>query len=463
MLRSHKLDEVNENLVGQEVVLCGWISNIRKLGKMVFLDLRDRYGLVQAIVKEDNSNFESAVNLSRESCVSLKGKIVERKTPNSDLPSGKVELIVNELKIFSPAERLPFEISTANEEVRLKYRYLDIRMNEKLKKNLILRHKIINFIRNYLDEKGFLEISTPILTKSSPEGARDFIVPSRLHPGKFYALPQAPQQYKQLLMVAGVDKYFQIAPCFRDEDPRADRSPGEFYQLDLEMSFGEQKDILNLIENLFTEMIKKLLPEKKFTFDRFKVLTYEEAMKNYGSDKPDLRKDKNDPNELAFCWVVDFPLFEEEMENGNYAPKHHMFTMPKEEDLINLNKENAEKVKSYQHDLVLNGFEVGGGSMRIHDPKIQSKIFELIGFSEEQKEYFNHMLTAFSFGPPPHGGIAPGIDRLIMVLLGEENLREVIAFPKNKEAKDLVMGAPSFIDKSQLEEVGLEVNKNKNN
>ena len=290
------------------------------------------------------------------------------------------------------------------------------------------------------------------MTKSTPEGARDFIVPSRIHAGKFYALPQSPQQYKQLLMISGFDKYFQIAPCFRDEDARADRSPGEFYQLDLEMSFAEQKDILDLTEDLFVSLVKKILPKKKLTFRKFPRLTYKEVIRKYKTDKPDLRKNKNDPNELAFCFIVDFPLFEEKLEKGYYAPMHHMFTRPKQEDLKFLNKKGASKVHSYQHDLVLNGVEVGGGSMRIHDSKIQDKIFDLIGFTKEQKKYFKHMLAAFDYGVPPHGGIAPGIDRLIMVLLGENSIREVIAFPKNREARDVLMDAPSEIDKQQLKE-----------
>jgi aspartyl-tRNA synthetase len=336
-----------------------------------------------------------------------------------------------------------------------------LRINPKLRKNLELRHKVIRFIQNYLDKEGFLEIQTPILTNSSPEGARDFIVPSRIHPGFFYALPQSPQQYKQLLMVAGMDRYFQIAPCMRDEDPRADRSPGEFYQLDLEMSFVEQEDILNLIEKMFIKMVKTLLPEKKLTFEKIPRLSYEECMKKYGTDKPDLRKNKKDKNELAFAWVVDFPLFEPELDEGHYTPMHHMFTMPKTSDLKFLNKKDAGKVKSYQHDLVLNGFEVGGGSIRIHDPEIQKKVFELIGFDDEDRKYFEHMLTAFKYGVPPHGGIAPGIDRLLMVLLGEDNLREVIAFPKNKEARDVMMGAPSLVKDVQLKEAHIKLDLDK--
>ncbi len=457
MLRTHTCGEVNEKLNGKEVTLVGWVDTLRIMGKMIFIDLRDRYGLVQCIVKKDNEGFELAKKLTRESCISISGKVKKRFKANTDLSSGKVEVEVNGLEIFSLASKLPFDPKNVKEDIRLKYRYLDLRMNPQLRKNIELRHQMIKFIRDYLDKESFLEIQTPLLTKSSPEGARDFIVPSRIHPGSFYALPQSPQQYKQLLMVAGMDKYFQIAPCMRDEDPRADRSPGEFYQLDLEMSFVEQKDILDLIEKMFIKMVKTLFPKKKLTFEKIPRLSYEECMKKYGTDKPDLRKDKKDKNELAFAWVIDFPLFEPELEDGHYAPMHHMFTLPKASDLKFLNKKDAGKAKSYQHDLVLNGFEVGGGSVRIHNPEIQKKIFDLIGFDESDKKYFEHMLTAFKYGVPPHGGIAPGIDRLLMVLLGEDSLREVIAFPKNKEARDVMMDAPSSIKDIQLKEAHIKL------
>jgi aspartyl-tRNA synthetase len=466
MLRTHKLNEVNEKLAGKKVKLTGWIDTIREHGNVMFLDLRDRYGKVQMVItKKAGREFKKAKSLTLESCIGVEGQVKLRPngTVNKALASGKVEISINKVDIYSIAGMLPFKPSDAeeiSEDIRLKYRYLDLR-SDKMKKNLEMRHKIVNFIRQYLDEKQFLEITTPMLTKSTPEGARDFIVPSRIHPGKFYALPQSPQQYKQLLMVAGVDKYFQIAPCFRDEDARADRSPGEFFQLDLEMSFIEQKDLLDLIEDLMIKIVKECLPGKKLTFKKFPRLTYEEVMKKYKTDKPDLRKNKKDPNELAFCFVVDFPLFEEKLQRGHYAPMHHMFTRPKEEDEKYLTKKDAHKAKSYQHDLVLNGFEVGGGSMRIHDAEVQSKIFDLIGFTKQQKEYFKHMLTAFGYGVPPHGGIAPGIDRLAMVLLGESSIRELIAFPKNREAKDVLMDAPSEIDKQQLKDVHIKLDLKK--
>lgn len=456
MLRTHTCGEVNAKLVGKKIELCGWIDNVRKLGKLIFIDLRDRYGIVQCIIKNEGV-FEQAKNLTKESCVLLKGKVIRRKKVNKKLSSGQVELDVSEMEIFSISDTMPFAPKHATEDTRLKYRYLDLRFNENLRKNLELRHKITQAIRDYLSKKDFLEVQTPILTKSSPEGARDFIVPSRIHLGKFYALPQSPQQYKQLLMLAGMDRYFQIAPCFRDEDPRADRSPGEFYQLDLEMSFAEQNDILNVMEKMFIELVKKVFPKKKIAKVPFPRIPYEEAMKKYGTDKPDLRKNKKDSDELSFVWIVDFPLFEEKLEKGNYAPMHHMFTMPKHEHHKYLTNKDAKRAKSYQHDLVLNGFEVGGGSVRIHMSDIQEKIFDLIGFSAREKEYFSHMLKAFTYGAPPHGGIALGLDRLIMVLLGEPNLRETIAFPKNKEAKDLVMGAPDDVSEEQLEEANIKL------
>ena len=462
MLRTHTCGELRNKHVGKKVALAGWIDKIRNFGKLWFIDLRDKYGKTQIILREGEIDKKLLKDLTIESCIGVRGKVSKRKDVNKDLETGDVEVSGNELDIYGKSLPMPFELNDekVSEDLRLKYRYLDLR-SKKLGKNLYLRHKIVQFMRDFLDKESFMEVTTPILTKSTPEGARDFIVPSRIHPGKFYALPQSPQQYKQLLMIGGIDKYFQIAPCFRDEDARADRSPGEFYQLDLEMSFAEQKDILDLMEKMLIKLVKEILPEKKITNVPFPRLTYNEVMKKYGTDKPDLRKNKKDKDELAFCWIIDFPLFEEKKENGHFAPKHHMFTMPKQNHWELLNKKEAHKAEAYQHDLVLNGFEVGGGSVRIHLADIQERIFELIGFDEKDSEYFNHMLEAFKRGVPPHGGIAPGIDRLIMVLLGEPSLREVIAFPKNKNAQDVLMDAPSLVKEEQLKEVNLKLDLGK--
>ncbi len=460
MLRTHTCGELNKEHKDKKVTLCGWIDNLKNLGKVGFINLRDRYGVTQIFVPQ--KLLEKLKPLRRESVIKIDGKVNVRPKANKKLKTGEIEVQAEDINVLSLADPLPLEIGDdkAGEDIRLKYRYLDLRQ-EKLQKNMELRHKSIFFMRKFLDERGFYEMTTPILTVSSPEGARDYLVPSRLHKGKFYALPQSPQQYKQLLMVAGFDRYFQIAPCFRDEDARAHRCPGEFYQLDMEMSFVTQEDILNITEELMIKMVKEVFPDKKLTFKKFPRLNYHDVMKEYKTDCPDLRKNKEDPNELAFCWVINFPLFTEQSEEDyfhgageKWAPSHHMFTMPREEDLKLLDTDPG-KAKSYQHDLVLNGYEVGGGSVRIHNAKIQEKIFDLIGFSAEQKKVFQHMLTAFKYGVPPHGGIAPGIDRLLMVILGEKSIREAVAFPKNKEAKDLTMGAPSKVSEEQLEELGI--------
>ena len=464
MLRTHTCGELRKQDAGKEVVLAGWVDTHRIQGRISFILLRDRYGITQTFVNP--SLTKEIGELRRETVIQIKGKVNERpeKQIKKDMSTGEVEVEALEIKVLSSAAPLPLELDESiesTEETRLKYRYLDLR-TPKMKDSIVLRHKAIQFIREYLDRENFLEITTPILTKSTPEGARDYLVPSRVHKGKFYALPQSPQQYKQLLMVAGMDRYFQIAPCFRDEDARADRCPGEFYQLDMEMSFIEQEDILKITENLMINLIKNVFPDKKITKIPFPRISYDEAMKKYKRDNPDLRNDKNNPNELAFCWVVDFPLFakqtKEDFFHGagqEWAPSHHMFTAPKEEDIPMLDKDPS-KVKSLQHDLVLNGFEVGGGSVRIHDAKIQEKIFDLIGFSNKQKKEFSHLLEAFSYGVPPHGGIAPGLDRLLMVIMGKDSIREVIAFPKNKDAVDLVMDAPSEVSKEQLDELGIK-------
>jgi len=453
--------------IGQEVELYGWVDTKRDHKKIVFIDLRDRTGLVQVVGGE---NFKK---LSTEDVIHIKGMVKKRpeKLVNPRLKTGSIEIEAKELKIISKAKPLPIPVSgegyDIDEEIRLKYRYLDIR-RPRMTRNLILKSKTTTFIRNYLTERDFLEIETPILTKTTPEGARDFLVPSRLQKGKFYALPQSPQQYKQLLMVAGIERYFQLARCFRDEDPRRDRAYGEFTQLDLEMSFVDQNDILTLTEDLFTKMVKELFPEKHITITPWPRLSHKFVMEKYGTDKPDLRKNKKDKDELAFSWTIDFPLFKEQTQEdffygsgqAKFAPSHHMFTAPHPDDIPLLDKDPL-KVRGLQHDLVLNGFEVGGGSIRIHQPEVQKKVFELIGFSEEQKKQFNHMLEAFSYGVPPHGGIAPGIDRMLYVILGEPSIREVMAFPASSGGKISVMEAPSEATEEQLKELGIKIQMTK--
>lgn len=456
---------------GKKVTVAGWVATRRDHGKIIFIDLRGSTGILQIVFEPSFVQAHKLANQLRpEFVITVEGTIKKRPVNmvNDKIVTGTVEMRGEKLEILNQSKTPPFELdqdtSKVNEETRLKYRYLDLR-TERMAQNMKKRNQVLLFIRNYLAKVGFIEIQTPILSKSTPEGARDYLVPSRLHPGKFFALPQSPQQYKQLLMVAGFEKYFQIAPCFRDEDARADRSPGEFYQLDLEMSFIEQSDVLDLIEKLYTAMIKEVFPAKHITKSPWPRLSHEEVMKKYGTDKPDLRKSKKDPHELALAWVVDFPLFVKQTEEDKfhgagdkYAPSHHMFTAPKEADIPMLDKDPF-KVKSYQHDLVLNGFEVGGGSIRIHDPKIQEKIFDLIGFSKKQKEQFKHLLEAFKYGVPPHGGIALGIDRLLMILANQTSLKEVIAFPLTGDARDPMMDTPSEVDKKQLDDAHIQIKK----
>ncbi len=452
--------------IGKTVTLFGWVHFLRKVGKIIFILLRDRSGLVQVVfTPEDKDLYWEAKKLRPEFVVKVKGVVKKRpkKDINPNLKTGEVEVLAEFLEILSEAKSLPFEVSKdekkeeTKEELRLKYRYLDLR-REKMKNNLILRHKVVKFIRDFFDKNGFIEVETPILTKSTPEGARDFLVSSRLEKGKFFALPQAPQQYKELLMVAGLEKYFQIAKCFRDEDTRADRQP-EFTQIDLEMSFVKENDILKIVEKMLIQLIKKIFPKKKIKNIPFPIISYQEAIEKYQTDKPDLRdeKEKKDKNILSFLWVIDFPLFERDKE-GKLVPKHNPFTSPKEKDLPLLDKD-PEKVFARQYDLILNGVELGGGAIRISQPDLLLKIFKILGYQEKEiKEKFGHLLEAFSYGAPPHGGIALGLDRLLMILLNEESIREVIAFPKTSDGKDLMMDAPSEIDESQLKELGLKLN-----
>lgn len=460
--------EINK-MVGKSVTMYGWVHSRRDHGKLVFIDLRDRKGLTQVVFIPGSNAHKLAHELRPEFVLKIEGIINARpdKMINTKIASGTVELEAQEMEILNTAQTPPFEITkdtiNVDEETRLKYRYLDLR-TERMANNIRMRHKIIQFMREYLTQKeDFVEIQTPVLSKSTPEGARDYLVPSRIHAGKFFALPQSPQQYKQLLMVAGFERYFQIAPCFRDEDARGDRSPGEFYQLDLEMSFVEQNDILELIEKLYTDLIKKLYPNHKISASPWPRLKYDDVMKKYGCDKPDLRKNKDDKNELAFCWILDFPLFAKQTKDDFFhgagskmAPSHHMFTAPRKED-IKLLDTNPLKARSYQHDLVLNGVEIGGGSIRIHDPKIQDKIFDLIGFTSTQKSQFAHLLRAFEYGVPPHGGIAPGLDRFIRILQGEDAIKEIITFPLTGDVRDPLMDSPTEVSKKQLDEVHIEV------
>jgi aspartyl-tRNA synthetase len=586
MLKTHSCGELRVEDAGQQVTLAGWVNRRRDMGGVVFIDLRDRNGKTQVVVNSGRSetSFATAEQIRSEYVIQVKGEVAPRPEglENANLPTGSIEVLADELIILNPAKTPPFMIDrddNVEESLRLKYRYLDLR-RERLQRNLIIRHKAIKFIRDFLDKRDFLEIETPILFKSTPEGARDYLVPSRVHPGKFYALPQSPQQLKQLLMVAGYERYFQIARCFRDEDLRADRQP-EFTQLDLEMSFVERDDILDMIEELVIGMVNEvsLVPMAAQQFSR---LSYREAMERYGTDRPDIRygmelvdlseiagqsafrvfaenvaegkpvkairvpgcgnysrkeigdleeiakgagakglawmaldadsgemkgfitkfftveqliaiTDKmeaepgdlllfasderhlvysvlgtmrdemgqrlglKDTNELAFCWVIDFPLFEEGLEDGHYAPSHHMFTSPKREHIPLLDSDPTA-VLSEQYDLVCNGFEVAGGSIRIHERPLQRKIMELIGFSwEEAEDQFGHILEAFEYGAPPHGGIAPGIDRLVALMAGEPNIREVMAFPKTAQATDLMADAPSEVVLKQLNELHIAV------
>jgi aspartyl-tRNA synthetase len=586
MLKTNSCGELRADHVGQTVTLAGWVNRRRDMGGVIFIDLRDRYGKTQVVVNSGMSQkaFDVAEQVRGEYVIQVTGEVSRRPEgqENPDLATGEIEVLATAVTILNPAKTPPFLIDrddTVEESLRLKYRYLDLR-RERLQRNLIIRHKAIKFIRDFLNERGFLEIETPILFKSTPEGARDYLVPSRIHPGKFYALPQSPQQLKQLLMVAGYDRYFQIARCFRDEDQRADRQP-EFTQLDLEMSFAERDDILDLIEELIIGMVKaaSLVPLASKTFPR---LSYAEALARFGTDRPDLRygmelvnlsdiagksafrvfsenvavgrpvkairvpgggsysrsqideleaiaKDAGakglawmaldpdsgemkgfitkfftvdqliaitermeakpgdlllfssdekrivysvlgalreemgrrlgykDKKELSFAWVIDFPLFEEEMEDGHYAPSHHMFTAPKREHIPLLDTDPGQ-VLSEQYDLVCNGYEVAGGSIRIHERPLQRKIMELIGFSWEQAEaQFGHMLEAFEYGAPPHGGIAPGVDRLVALMAGEPNIREVMAFPKTAQAADIMADAPSPVETRQLDELHIQL------
>ena len=461
------IDKTPEFL-GKKVKVAGWVNSIRSHGKLIFVDLRDFTGVLQTVFRNEKEELHKiAKKLRSEWVVELEGEISARppKMVNPKIKTGKVELVVEKARVLSEAKTLPFPIETdgyeISEEKRLKYRYLDLR-RERLKNNLIVRQKVIQFMREFLIERGFVEIETPILTKSTPEGARDFIVPSRLQKGKFYALPQSPQQYKQLLQVAGFERYFQIARCFRDEDPRADRQ-AEFTQIDMELSFVSQEDILTLIEEMIIGLVKNIFPQKHILQTPFPRLQYKEAMEKYGSDRPDLRKDKKSPDELAFAFIIDFPMFEWSEEEKRWKSVHHPFTRPQTENIVEI-KNNPEKILAHQYDLVLNGYEIGGGSLRSYKKEVLEAVFEIMGHTKSEiQEKFGHLLEAFEYGVPPHGGIALGLDRLISLLVNEPNIREVIPFPKTGDSRDLMMNTPSEVSKEQLKELCLEVKKPEKN
>ena len=485
------MTEINRTMIkdlsgkkGEEVIIKGWADTVRAQGKMAFFDFRDISGKVQGVVFGKPEVLEIAKTIKPEYVLAVKGIVNERndrgakeamekekETGIKDFFIKEVEIEITGIEILNEAETPVFDISKKadtreiNEETRLKYRYLDLR-SDRMRKNILMRHKVALFVRNYLSKVGFMEIETPLFTKSTPEGARDFLVPSRLHQGKFFALPQSPQQYKQLLMAGGMEKYFQFAKSMRDEDLRGDRQP-EFTQMDLEMSFAREEDVMNLIENLLIDLVKELYPEKRIQEIPFPRIPYAEAMEKYGNDRPDLREDKNDPNLLAFAWIVDFPFFEKTEDSddpqaqGEWTFTHNPFSMPKEKDLEKLmKKENIVEITAAQYDIVLNGFEIGGGSVRSHKAEILETILDILGHSKENIEKnFGHMLSALRKGTPPHAGIAWGFDRLMMLLQNEPNIREVIAFPKTREARDPMLEAPSEVSKEQLDELGIELKK----
>jgi aspartyl-tRNA synthetase len=580
MYRSHNCGELNASHINTEVTLAGWVQKSRDKGFMIWVDLRDRYGITQLIFDEkrtDKTVFEKAKSLGREFVIQVKGTVIERESKNANMATGDVEILVTELTILNEAQLPPFTIedeTDGGEDIRMKYRYLDIRRNP-VKNNLLFRHKVSMEVRKYLSDQGFCDVETPYLIKSTPEGARDFVVPSRMNEGQFYALPQSPQTFKQLLMVGGMDKYFQIVKCFRDEDLRADRQP-EFTQIDCEMAFVEQEDILNMFEGLTRHLLKEI---KGIEVEKFPRITYDYAMKTYGNDKPDIRfemkfgelnavaQHKDFPvfnsaelvvgiaapgcanytrkeidalidwvkrpqigasgmvyvkceedgsfkssvdkfydqedlekwaeianakpgdlilvlsgnadktrtqlsalrmevatrlglrksDEFAPLWVVDFPLLEWDEESGRYHAMHHPFTSPKPEDMALIETEPG-KVRANAYDMVLNGNEIGGGSIRIHDRDLQSRMFDLLGFSKEEAQaQFGFLMSAFEFGAPPHGGLAFGLDRLVAILGGQETIRDFIAFPKNNSGRDVMIDAPATIDNKQLEELHIRL------
>src|SRR3989344_258353 len=454
MLRTHNCGELTVEEAGEKVNLCGWVETIRLQGKIGFLLLKDRYGITQVFLNPKLTKTFGTLN--KESIILITGEVKKRPTNQvkKEQKIGEIEVIASEIKILNKAEHLPLDLNVeSSEETRLKFRYLDLR-RKKVQHKLIMRYQMMKSIRSYMDNNDFIELETPILAKSTPEGARDYLVPSRIDKGKFFALPQSPQIFKQLFMVAGMDKYYQIARCLRDEDLRSDRQP-EFTQLDVEMSFIDEEDVIKLIEGLMKKVFKDVLDlDIKIPFERIK---YDECMKKYKTDKPNLSKNEE---EFKFLWIIDFPLMEYSKEEKRFVSMNHPFTSPREEDIKNLETGKLDKIKARAYDLVLNGYEIGGGSIRIHDPKLQYKIFEKLKLTKEEiQEKFGFIINALKYGTPPHGGIALGLDRIAAIITKSESIRDVIAFPKNKDAKDLMLDSPSIISDKQLKELGLKLEK----
>ncbi len=464
------IDEL-KNHIDQEVVIGAWVDTRRDQGKMIFFEFRDRTGKVQGVTLPNSAAMEIAKTLRSEWVVAVTGKVNKRPERNvqADKQNGDIELEVLGVEVLNESETPVFDITAdtreVGEETRLRHKYLDMR-SPRVQNNIRMRAKTAKAIRDFLELEGFIEVETPLLTKSTPEGARDFVVPARLYPGNFYALPQSPQQYKQLLMTGGIEKYFQVAKCLRDEDSRGDRQP-EFTQIDLEMSFVDREDVMALNERALIDLVTKLYPEKKIQEIPFPRITYKEAMEKYGNDRPDFRENKEDLNVLAFGWVIDFPFFErtDKSDNpqaeGEWTFTHNPFSAPKPEHMDWLmNRENIGDILTTQYDIILNGYELGGGSIRNHKPERLRKVFEIMGHKPEDIDAnFGHMLKAFSLGTPPHGGIAWGFDRLMMLLQNEPNIREVIAFPKTGEGKDPMMDSPSLISDKQLAELNIITKK----
>jgi aspartyl-tRNA synthetase len=458
MFRTHTCGDLNKSHVGsKDVKLCGWVQNRRDHGGVSFIDIRDRFGLTQIVFVKgvDKEMFAEAKKLRMEDCVCITGEVNARqeKSVNPNMATGEIEVLAKGLQVYSRSADLPFMIEPnidVAEDTRLKHRYLDLRRPD-MKDNIVLRHKAAMAARNFLSENGFLEIETPTLNKSTPEGARDFLVPSRMNPGEFYALPQSPQLFKQMLMVSGMDRYFQVARCYRDEDLRKDRQP-EFTQIDMEISFGGQEDLITIIEGMMKRMFKDTLGIELNT--PFPRMTHKEAAEKYQSDKPNLPGDEP----FRFLWVVDFPMFKYDKESNSWAAEHHPFTMPKAEDMDKIDTDPAS-MSSYAFDLVMNGNELGSGSVRIHDAEIQKKVFSRINLTEEEaKVKFDFLLRAFEYGPPPHAGFAVGLDRIVMLMRNAQSIRDVIAFPKNQKGQCLMSSAPSPVSPSQLDELCVRIN-----